>query len=66
MKKYQYEYSYKSKIKGVKNVHCMTLFDTHDQAERALRDRLSDLEEAGVLVIGGDVLLVDVNGGEEE
>ena len=59
--KYQYDYSYKSKIEGVKNVHCMTLFDTHEQADRALCDRLSDLEEAGVLVIGGDVLVVDVN-----
>ena len=45
--KYQYNYEFFNRNGKKITGHCMTVFDTYDAADKALCDRMSDLNEQG-------------------
>lgn len=58
-KKFQFNYEYYNA--AGKNIirHCITVFDTREQAEKALQERIADLNDEGFGTATGEIVEIE-------
>jgi len=52
---YQFDYQYRVPHGKLMKVHCITVFKSYEEAEKACCDRCSEMEERGYREVSGEV-----------